>query len=387
MISITPIRITIILAALVLFSCINSDSNSEKTQSQAQEISDTLEYAVNFEIVKLKKGILLKNLRPWEGNSSPFHYLLVDSSIHIPENKPGADTIYIRVPVQRVVCLSTTHVGYLSALMSDTAIVGLSGPEWIHNPKVQRRFAEGKIKDVGRNMTYDYEAIIDLKPDIILAFGVNQKSAEYIQKLTGYGIEVVVLSEFMEQHPLGKAEWIKFVGALVGKSKEAERFFSKVSNEYLNLSKRAIQEENKPTVLTGLPWKGDWFVPGGASFQAKLLEDAGANYLWSENDQTSGMVVDIESVIDKALEAEYWINLNDYEYKHEVQSLDERYRNFTAFQKNQLFNNNARKNAAGGNDYWESGVVRPDLILKDLTHIFHPELVENHQLFYYQRLN
>ena len=205
-----------------------------------------------------------------------------------------------------------------------------------------------------------------------------------INKIKTLGLEVVLNAEYIETHPLGKAEWIKFVAAFYNQNEKARTIFNEIEKEYLNLL-TLTQNIKKPTVFVGMPWNGAWYVPGGKSFQAQLFKDAGAEYLWLDNDEKGSLVKAKEIILDQAYEADFWLNQNSYRSIDAVVVYDENFKGFKAVKDKQLFNNDKRVNAKSGNDYWESGVINPHIVLKDLISIFHPRLLE-HQLYYYRKL-
>jgi iron complex transport system substrate-binding protein len=190
----------------------------------------------------------------------------------------------------------------------------------------------------------------------------------------------------METHPLGKAEWIKFIAAFYDKANFADSIFNEIETEYLELLQLTSSIKDKPTVFTGMPWNGAWYIPGAKSFQAQLLKDAGANYLWSEgNNEKSSLTKAKEVVIDEAYDADFWINLNSYNSIKSIVGYDEKFVGFRSVKEQQLFNNDNRLNNKSGNDYWETGVIQPQVVLRDLIKIFHPNLIE-HELYYYRQL-
>jgi iron complex transport system substrate-binding protein len=381
------LRFTVTLSCSLLFSCNEQHSTAdvnaknERTTPPQPTINYPVSYAKGFSITETTGLKHIQVFSPWKGRSDTLHYYLGKEA---PDELTNAT--FISTPIRSVVCLSTTHVAFMSALGLADRLSGISSSEWINDTAVQRRIASGAIKDVGRDQHLNYELLVALNPDVVFAFGVNAASMQYLKKLENLGIQAVVVSEYMENHPLGKAEWLLFFSAFFDMEEEATKRFQETALTYEKTAKLAANVVNRPRVFTGLPWKGDWFVPGGKSFQSVLFKDAGANYLWSADPATSGTVVDIEVVFERALDAEYWFNVNDLGRLEEIKAADKRYVHFKAFKENNVYNNNRRKNANNGNDYWESGVVNPDLVLKDLVEIFHPGTQGQHSLFYYQQL-
>ncbi|HRN43084.1 MAG TPA: ABC transporter substrate-binding protein, partial [Vicingus sp.] len=265
------------------------------------------------------------------------------------------------------------------------SIKGLSGGNYVSNNKVIAKLQAGQIKEVGSEQLVNYELLVELNPDLVMTFGIDETSKTKLNKLESLGQKVVLNAEYMENHPLGKAEWIKFVGAFYDKDSLAEAIYNNIETEYHKLVELTKAVETKPTVFVGMPWNGAWYLAGGKSFQAQLLKDAGANYLWADNTETSSFVVDKEVIFEKAFDADFWLNLNAFDNLNDVLAVHKKFAKFKSVNNNGVYNNNLRVNYASGNDYWESGVVNPQLILADLIQIFHPNLIE-HELYYYKPL-
>jgi len=282
--------------------------------------------------------------------------------------------------------MSVTHIALIDQLNQLNSVVAMTGRNTSSNTIVQEMVKSDELKEMGGYQQLNYELLLDLSPDVVMAFGIDQASNSHVNKLKELGLNVVLNAEYMELHPLGKLEWIKFMAAFYDMEEEANQLFTKIEKEYLDLTELTKNVEYKPSVFVGMPWNGSWYIPGGASFVAQYFNDAGANYLWSDNSEQGSYTKSKEVILDEAFEADYWLNLNSYSSKAEVVAYDERFNNFSAYKKNKMYNNNKRLNVEGGNDYWESGVVNPQIVLKDLIEIFHPELLE-HEMYYYQHLN
>jgi iron complex transport system substrate-binding protein len=191
----------------------------------------------------------------------------------------------------------------------------------------------------------------------------------------------------MENHPLGRAEWIKFLAAFFNKEAEAERVFQDIVSKYNLLAEKVKSVPYRPTVFCNAPIRGSWHVPGGGGYVAKFIQDAGGKYLWDDDKSTGVMTVATEAVIERARDADFWIGvIMPVKSMEELRSIDERFSIVNAFKKGNVFNNDAKVNSAGGNDFWETGVARPDLVLADFIKILHPDLLPDHQLIWYRRL-
>lgn len=288
---------------------------------------------------------------------------------------------------ERIVCLSSTHIAFLAALGLDSCIVGVSTPEHITNPTVRARFAEGKIKDVGMDINLNYEAIIALQPEVVFAYAVSGPKPAFVGRLQQAGIPVVMLSEFLETHPLGRAEWVRAIGMLVGKEATADSLFEEVATRYQQLTAMVDTVSQRPTVLLNAPWQEIWYIPGGETYLAKLIKDAGAIPLSGGHDHdTQSHPMNLEAVLAMGLEADYWLNPGTFTNLQELGESNAIFKQFRAFQKGCIWNNTARSTPAGGNDFWESGVLAPDEALADLIAIFHPSLLPEHGQRYHFKL-
>lgn len=374
----------IIIAALFLYSGCKNPGSATNTSGE-KGISLTNTYAKGFTIESYPGYKILSVFNPWEhAQNITYKYVLAHKDATIPDSIKKYEVITL--PVKRIVSLSTTHLAFLKELNEESAICGVSAPEFIYDSTIRKQVEIGKITNVGYDQAMNIETIIGLKPDFVMAYGVGSEASGQFQRLKQLGIKVVFNAEYLERTPLGKAEWIKFVGAFFDKEDTAAMLFDKTSKDYQSLVKKAASSDEKPMILSGLPWKGVWYVPGGKSYAAKFIYDAGGDYLWKEDDDTESLPLSLEAVMERANKAAIWINPGTVFSKNEISVFDPRMKNIRCFQNDQVYNFTNRMSPGGGNDFWESGVVHPDWILKDLIAIFHPELMPNHTFVYYNKL-
>lgn len=375
----------LIVSALLLTSC-TGRSGPVVDPDRGETISNPYtRYASGFRVYEMGNHTLVKVLDPWQQSRDViFSYLLASSSEMIPDSLKNLP--FIKTPVKRVIALSTTHVAMIDQLGSAASIVGLSGTGFIYNTSIRERIESGAVTDVGYGPGLDFETIVRLQPDVLFLYGVEGNVMTTLEKLTDLGIPAVFCGEYLETHPLGKAEWIRFFSLFYEKEEQSARFFNRIDSAYRSLSDLASGAIPKPEVLNGLPWKDTWYMAGGNSFAAKLIEDAGGDYLWSDNLSTQAVPLDLESVYLRAVNADIWINPGAATCLADILLMDERFGDLSVVESGSVFNNNARSSAAGGNDYWESGTVRPDLILADLIGVFHPDLLTDHRFVYYRQL-
>jgi iron complex transport system substrate-binding protein len=382
----SDVRFIFFLLPLLFYGVISCTSGEKKSSDTTQAgHSLSLNYAKGFSISDHGDYRKITVSDPWEQSSGiSFDYYLVDRKKEIPAELSGKQII--RTPVKSVICLSTSHIGFLRALDEISSLKALSGAGYVSDPEVQKAVADKKVFDIGYDQGINYELILSLKPDLIMAYGVGGEVTGFINKLRDLGLNVILNGEYLEETPLAKAEWIKFVGAFYNKDREAADYFSKIEKNYNDLKKSVLSVKNRPIVLTGLPYKDAWWMAGGHSNLAALISDAGGEFLWHENTSREAFVVSLEKVVIRSAKADFWINCGTVNTLAELISTDSRFATFLQVQKKAIFNNNLQVSTGGGNDYWERGVVRPDLILADLVKIFHPECNKSEGFNFYKRI-
>ncbi len=342
-------------------------------------------YANGFDVQDQGDFTLISVHDPWQNSRNiTFSYVLAESWDMVPDSL--SELPYIKIPIDRVVTLSTTHVAMIQELGMEGTIKGASGTSFIYSSAIRKMIDAGELLEVGYDQGLNYETIVSLNPDVLFMYGVEGGVLATAEKLSELGIQVVFCGDYLEPHPLGKAEWIKFFSLFYGLEHKSDQKFHLIDSAYQSLTSYASTLTHKPRVLTGLPWKDTWYMAGGYSYAARLIEDAGGIFLWSDNQSTEAIPLDLESVYARAVGADIWINPGAARFLKELREFDERFRDLPVLQKGQVFNSNERLTDAGGNDYWESGAVRPDLVLADLMAVFHPDVLTDHQFFYYRKL-
>ena len=367
--------VTCFLFVLFFIAGCRNHQNNEISQGSRSD------RARGFTVEELPGIIKLTVFNPWEkATNVSFDYYLINREIGIPDSLAGKRII--KTPVNRVICLSTTHLAYLDVLGEHDAVAGISGSRYISNPAVRKRMEQGDVPDVGYGQNLNYELIVNLKPDLVMAYGVGSEVTSYTGKLEELGIPVVMVAEYLEESPLGRAEWIRFMGTLFEKQHLADAWFEEIELEYNRLRALVDLKKELPKVLVGSPYKDSWWVPGGNSYMANLIADAGGNYIGKHNPSHESYVISFENAMEWGGRADVWINTGNLTSRKEVIGADQRFENFEVFNKGKLYNNIKRLSSHGGNDFWESGTVNPHLILRDLISIFHPGLVEEDLIYY-----
>lgn len=369
-----------ILAAFLLLSACDA----------SQDISSSTENAGKRLPVRYAKGFYVE--------AFPDHYRLVvrdpldtlqvlDTYVLSQKQKfSDAHAGVVRIPITRLVSLSTTHVGFLTAIGQADALAGFSGTKYLYDQDMQKGVTSGRISEIGGEGGLDLEKIIALRPDMIMTYPTGNSGYNQTEKLKSLGLMPVMNNEFKELTPLGQAEWIKCIALFFDAWDVADSIFCSVEKDYLTISEQAVQSQYRPTVFTGMAFKGEWTIPGGKSFAARYFQDAGAQYIWADDTRTGNFPVAFSAVLERAVDADFWLHPGAAELRSDMTAADPRYRYFTAWKNGAVYNNNLRQLPDGGNDYWEKGIVYPNLVLRDLVAIFHPEIMPRHNFTFYQQI-
>jgi len=375
----------LVIAALMFITACKELQSRKNIQTGSDTVKIEIKYARGFQIEDFGRYRLMNVFNPWQNlEGRKLSYLLYPRGTSLPGSV--AYDVAIGIPVRRVICMSTTHIAMLRVLGETGSIAGISGKQYINDSVVLAGIENGKIPDIGYEQSLNYEMILSVKPDVIFMYGVTGDVTATVSRLESLGIPVVLNAEYLENSPLARTEWIKFMSCFYDKLEEGIRFFNKQDEDFLKLKGLVDKISDKPSVMTGLPWKNTWWVPGGRSFAAELIRDAGGRYIWESDTSHEALPLDIESVYDRAGEADIWINSGTASSLEDIVRTDPRLALFRPYKESMIYNNNARLNPYGGNDYWESGVICPASILKDLISIFHPAVIKDHKLTYYRKL-
>lgn len=368
----------ILFSLLFLTSCISN----KKTSLEAfnQDIY-TPEYAAGFKILGSTnvQSTLIQVFNPWQGAKE------VEMSYFISRNGEQAPTGFtgptIPAGAKRIVCMSSSYIAMLDALGQVNRIVAVSGIDYVSNPYILAH--KDSIKDMGPEM--NYELLLGLKPDIVLLYGIGDAQTAITDKLKELSIPYIYMGEYLEESPLGKAEWMVVLSELTDNREKGIEIFSEIPKRYLSLKALTESVGQCPTVMFNMPWNDSWVMPSTKSYMAQLVADAGAEYIYKENSSNSSTPIGLETAYGLIQKADYWINVGSATSLDELKTVNPKFADAKAVRERTVYNNNLRLTPTGGNDYWESAVVRPDMVLRDLIHIFHPELVPD-SLYYYRHL-
>ena len=359
----------LLIAALLFFlsSCRGSSSNVWSLESTGNE------YAMLFSIREDGSGNRYLTVNEtWDGSSNPKEYKLVDRAKHkdgvFAENE-------IPVPIQNIACMSTSHIAYMAALGKEELISAVSGAQYVSTPSVAERITKGEIKDIGYEGALNYELLIMTRPEILITYGIRGQDNQHLKKMKELGIKHLVIGDYLENHPLGKLEYLKLFGALLGCSQSADSIYRATADRYLTIKENISDNvTERVKVLINAPWKDIWYIPGNENYMSVMVQDAGGDLIGSREDEYISFPYGLEEIILKAYDADYWLNPNSHTTMHDLAAQNMLFSKLPLFKPGKIFNNTKQNTPNGGSNFWEKGVVEPDIILKDLATILHPEI-------------
>lgn len=363
---------TQLLCVFLLFSCINfAEKNESENQTQIE-----LDYAKGFKIYLFDNYKKVEVFDPSIGKKTSTYYLVKDRNVKVP-----IDGEKLLVPIRNIAVTSATHIGFIDALSELKSVSGVCSPQLIYNQKIKDI---DSLVNIGDAFNLNFEKLFFLHPEA-LTLTLYGGETEKNKRIKQGGIPILYINEWKEQHPLARAEWIKFFGAIYDKSALADSLFEQTRQRYEAIRSMVKNTSEKPKVMIGGSFKGTWYVPGGMSFMGELLKDASCSYVF-ENDSTAESIpLSVESVLYHFSQADVWLGAPS-ETMDLLLNIDERNQLFNAVNKGNVYNFYARKNSSGGNDFWESGVVYPDKILSDFAKIIHPNISKIDTLYFSGKL-
>lgn len=366
----------------LLYGCQKQSEQRNAIKDNASSLH--LDYASGFSVVYRDDGTkLVEVLYPFQGATSGYKYLLVPKGKEVPDH--GEDVRVISIPLSSIVCTSTTHIPLLDYLGETDKLVGFPSSDYISSSVARKRIDAGHVQELGIDKGLNLERIALLKPDMVMGYLMSSDYGQF-KKIEEMNVPVVLNAEYLEEHPLGRAEWIKFMAAFFNKEQEADSVFQEVKTSYLTVKADADRTTDRPTVLSGIVYGDAWFLPGGQNYAAQLLKDSGCDYLWADDTSNGFLELSFESVYEKAHAADLWIGVGSFENLQEIRAADHRYARFNAFSNQAVYTSNKRRGAKGGSEFLELGYLRPDIILKDLVRIAHPKLLPDHELYFHRKL-
>ncbi|GEP52023.1 ABC transporter substrate-binding protein [Flavobacterium noncentrifugens] len=372
---------SILIFLLVLFGgCKKNETvSTDKNQAVANEIY----YAKGLSIYKYDGFSVVKVSNPWPKANKDYTYVLQQKGAGIPDSLKQ-NTI-IQVPIKNIIVTSTTHIPSLEMLGIENTLTGFPNLDFVSSDKVRNLIDQKKIREIGVGQQLNTEVIIDIQPDVIVGYGIdnNNPSLDNLQKS---GLKVILNGDWNELSPLGKAEWIKFFGALYGLESKANSIFSNIEKDYNATLEIAKKATTKPTVLSGAMFENQWYLPQGESWGSVIIAQAGGNYLWNNTKGSGSLSLPFETVFEKGEHADFWIGPGQFTSLKELSDSNPHYAKFASFRNKNVYSYSTKKGKTGGLIYFELAPNRPDLVLNDMVKILHPELLPQYELYFFEKL-
>ena len=369
---------------LSFFLLVGCKKNETAEIVKAEIPQNSIEFASGLSIVKHSGYSVVTVLEPWPNANAKFTYILKEKEAQVPDSLQKYPAI--KVPLESIVVTSTTNIPFLEMLDVEDKLVGFPHTDYISSERTRALIDKGSVKNVGQNEKLNVEQLIELSPDLIVTFGVDNNNP-MLDNLKKSGLNVFIQADWMEQSPLGKAEWIKLYGALFGKEDKAKELFDKIVESYNQAKKLVADKPATSSVLYGSMYEDLWYVAKGNSWVAQFMNDAHANYLWADLKGTGSEGLSFEKVLDKAKTANFWIASGSFKTLEEFGKSNPHYTQFDAFTSKNVYTFERKFGATGGTVYYELAPSRPDLVLKDYIKIFHPDLLPSYEFTFASKLN
>lgn len=370
-----------IFGGLILISLLIS-CNKKGNTSSGNEV-DTASYRVNyaemFRVNRFPDYTEVQVRDSWDTTRLLQKYILIPKVSSLPASLPEGTVV--RTPLSRVAVYSSVHCSMLAQLGNLSDIAGVCESRYIIIPEIKKGVSEGKIIDLGESYAPDIEKIIDLNPEAIISSPFQNMGYGKVEKL---GIPIIEGVDYMETTPLGRAEWIRFLGLFFGKESLSDSIFEKTERSYLTLKEKVENVSKRPTVVSEMKTGPVWYVPGGNSYMARFFADAGADYFWKDVPQTGSLSLSFEAVFDKAQQADFWLVKYNRDRDMTLDDLKKDYAanaNFKAFKDKNVWGSNSAKVP-----FYEEVPLHPDYLLRDFILIFHPDLLPGDTLRYFNLL-
>lgn len=367
-----------LLAFLIISSLFFSCQKKANQATVKTTLKSNIKYAKGFDIITIgnQKKLVIK--KPYQNSKEEFTYLLGDKT-DLSKNE-------LKIPIKNIVVTSTTHISMLEQIGAEKYLTGFPQTKFISSEKTRKRIADGKVVELGSERSMNTEKLLELAPNLVIGFGLNGNNKTY-KTIMRNGIPVIYNGDWLEDTPLGRAEWIKFFGVLFNKEKEADSIFNVIESNYLAVKKIALKSKTIPTIISGNLFKDTWYMPAGKSFIATYFKDANTNYIWKNTQGNGSLPLSIESVLDKGKDADFWIGCGLFESREEMLRSNQSYNSFNTFKNKNVYTYATNKGITGGLIYFEKAPVRPDLLLKDIIKITHPNLLPDYNLTFFAKMN
>ena len=355
--------------------------------------ADTLyipQYASGFMIHGSgESSSVVRDYNPRQGADSVVMDLFLSRNGELPPE--GFTGTVVDAPLETVVCMSSSYIAFIDAVGMTDAIKGVSGAQYVSNDTIRARYDRGSVRDVGYESNMNYEVLADMGPDLVMIYGVYGDNSAMTRKLDELAIPYMYIGDYVEQSPLGKAEWVVAIGEMFDKREYAASLFDSIRVEYESVRDSVERQvlslsSGKPKVMLNAPYRDTWFVPGDRSYMVRLIDDAGGEYICAGEDSAKSRPISSEAAYVMVGNADVWLNPGQAISVAQLVSENPRFGETKPVENGRVFNCNKRMTPGGGSDFWESGAVRPDIVLKDMVRMLHPSMMPEHELYYFRQL-
>lgn len=369
----------LLIATLTVYICAGCKTNNPASTDDFSEVSYAPQYATGFEILEDdSQNTLLRITRPWQGNNIEEQYLAIFADTEKAAHYEGQ---HIIGAAERIVCMSTSHIAMLDALGLSDRIVGVSGKQYVMNESVANN---PDVADVGYDSNLNYELLVTLRPDIVLMYGVSAENSAVTAKLRSLNIPYIYLGDYTELSPLGKAEWIVAIAEIAGCREAGIAYIAGVAERYNAVRDNITKSMTPKLVMLNTPYEDVWYMPSDDSYLVQLIEDAGGTYIYKGMNPTGGSRgISLEEAYRLVVEADLWLNVGQCRTMSDLSNSAPHFMDTDVVKRGDVYNNNLRQTAAGGSDFWESAIVRPDIVLSDIANII---AGDDTDLYYHRRL-
>lgn len=379
-------NLKIIFSLLILVGCYSCKENKKVITTDGTFLyTEEIRHAEGFSIDYYKEFTKVTINNPWSNDQKPYAVYHIYKSKEITNKILERDRFAISRPVSSLIVNTFSYFEFLDLLGELEIVTGVTDGFRIYNPSILGKIERGTIKDLGDPFNPNIEKTIELNPDAVISSAYAQ-SDSYSERILTTGVPVIYSLEWMENTPLARAEWIKMIAAFFGKGDLANSIFNDIESRYFSIKKKVEEIESPKSILAGDNFQGTWYLPGGKSFNAELFRDAGLSYLYENNDQSGSIGLDIESVLTQFSNTDIWFGCEVNSY-NQLMNKDNKYRLLGPVKNKNVFNYHNRTTALGGNDYFESAIANPDLMLSDIVKAAYPNLLPNYSYNYVKPLN
>ncbi len=394
-------HVILCLTVLLMCSCAHRGTVEYDTVYYAPQ------HASGFDIVGNAGCVsrVVRVMSPWQGADSTAMELFIARDGELPPEGFGGQVIDGHA--SRLAVMSSSYVGLLSALGACDSVAAVSGLRFISDTDILER--KDRIMEIGSDSDPDYEGLLACSVDLVLLYGITS-SSPMEKRLKALGIPYFYMGEYLEPDPLGRAEWMVALAEIIGQRERGEEVFASLAHRYDSLktmasgicqydSLKAVssggKENNRPKVMLNVPYGDTWFMASSNSAIVRMIEDAGGEYIYKENVTNRSMPIDREEAFILASQADVWLDTGGLGSVEELERACPGFSSVKCVQNGRIYNNDARMSPGGGNEFWESSVAMPDVVLGDLMRILHPDISalqescphpQDNELYYYRRL-